>query len=182
MHCFLIYSLMCSMLCWCMFVLFVHWQELEDVNRWGIDIFKVSEYSGNRPLTVTMYTIFQVTQATLRCFFNQSIVLTWSLHWITSGILYGKWMNMDGKWMNKRTTSPTNFHECLIFTPTDPVFSCYHRSVNCWNPLRFQRILSSPSWWLWRITTTQTWPTTTTSMLQTWCSPPMYYCPHLLWR
>lgn len=36
------------------------WQELEDINRWGIDIFKVSEYSGNRPLTVTMYSIFQV--------------------------------------------------------------------------------------------------------------------------
>ncbi|XP_053186261.1 cAMP-specific 3',5'-cyclic phosphodiesterase 4D isoform X2 [Scomber japonicus] len=34
-------------------------KEMEDVNRWGIDIFKVSEYSGNRPLTVTMYTIFQ---------------------------------------------------------------------------------------------------------------------------
>uniref|UniRef100_A0A3Q3FHP2 Phosphodiesterase n=1 Tax=Labrus bergylta TaxID=56723 RepID=A0A3Q3FHP2_9LABR len=34
-------------------------RELEDVNRWGIDIFKVAEYSGNRPLTVTMYTIFQ---------------------------------------------------------------------------------------------------------------------------
>uniref|UniRef100_A0A3P8P1P6 Phosphodiesterase n=1 Tax=Astatotilapia calliptera TaxID=8154 RepID=A0A3P8P1P6_ASTCA len=34
-------------------------KELEDINRWGIDIFKVSEYSGNRPLTVTMYTIFQ---------------------------------------------------------------------------------------------------------------------------
>uniref|UniRef100_A0A8C6U3I8 Phosphodiesterase n=1 Tax=Neogobius melanostomus TaxID=47308 RepID=A0A8C6U3I8_9GOBI len=34
-------------------------KELEDVNRWGIDMFKVSEYSGSRPLTVTMYTIFQ---------------------------------------------------------------------------------------------------------------------------
>ncbi|KAM3604489.1 uncharacterized protein V6R79_011779 [Siganus canaliculatus] len=34
-------------------------RELEEVNRWGIDIFKVSEYSGKRPLTVTMYTIFQ---------------------------------------------------------------------------------------------------------------------------
>ncbi|XP_068195935.1 3',5'-cyclic-AMP phosphodiesterase 4C isoform X2 [Antennarius striatus] len=34
-------------------------RELEDINRWGIDIFKVSEYSGNRPLTVTMYSIFQ---------------------------------------------------------------------------------------------------------------------------
>ncbi|KAF7665490.1 hypothetical protein LDENG_00141290 [Lucifuga dentata] len=34
-------------------------KELEDINRWGIDIFKVSQYSGKRPLTVTMYTIFQ---------------------------------------------------------------------------------------------------------------------------
>ncbi|KAM8839674.1 3',5'-cyclic-AMP phosphodiesterase 4C isoform 2-T2 [Synchiropus picturatus] len=34
-------------------------RELEDINRWGIDIFKISEYSGSRPLTVTMYTIFQ---------------------------------------------------------------------------------------------------------------------------
>ncbi|KAM4605436.1 3',5'-cyclic-AMP phosphodiesterase 4C isoform 1-T1 [Polymixia lowei] len=34
-------------------------KELEDVNRWGVDIFKVSQYSGKRPLTVTMYTIFQ---------------------------------------------------------------------------------------------------------------------------
>ncbi|XP_060940416.1 cAMP-specific 3',5'-cyclic phosphodiesterase 4C [Limanda limanda] len=34
-------------------------KEMEDVNRWGIDIFRVSEYSGNRALTVSMYTIFQ---------------------------------------------------------------------------------------------------------------------------
>lgn len=57
----------------------VHWQELDDVNRWGIDIFKVSEYSGNRPLTVTMYTIFQVT--TYCTFIKQSIVLV--LHGLT---------------------------------------------------------------------------------------------------
>lgn len=46
----------------CLIYVFIlsHRQELEDINRWGIDIFKVSEYSGNRPLTVTMYTIFQV--------------------------------------------------------------------------------------------------------------------------
>ncbi|XP_026130619.1 cAMP-specific 3',5'-cyclic phosphodiesterase 4C isoform X2 [Carassius auratus] len=34
-------------------------EELDDINRWGIDIFKIAEYSGNRPLTVIMYTIFQ---------------------------------------------------------------------------------------------------------------------------
>ncbi|KAG7487892.1 hypothetical protein MATL_G00028150 [Megalops atlanticus] len=34
-------------------------KEFEDINRWGLDIFKISEYSGNRPLTVVMYSIFQ---------------------------------------------------------------------------------------------------------------------------
>uniref|UniRef100_A0A8B9JYH7 Phosphodiesterase n=1 Tax=Astyanax mexicanus TaxID=7994 RepID=A0A8B9JYH7_ASTMX len=34
-------------------------KELEDIHRWGVDIFKISKYSGNRPLTVTMYSIFQ---------------------------------------------------------------------------------------------------------------------------
>ncbi|KAJ8408368.1 hypothetical protein AAFF_G00257820 [Aldrovandia affinis] len=34
-------------------------KEFEDINRWGLDIFKISEYSGNRPLTVLMYSIFQ---------------------------------------------------------------------------------------------------------------------------
>ncbi|XP_076135228.1 3',5'-cyclic-AMP phosphodiesterase 4C-like isoform X1 [Alosa pseudoharengus] len=34
-------------------------KELEDINRWGLDVFKVAEYSGNRPLTVVMYSIFQ---------------------------------------------------------------------------------------------------------------------------
>ncbi|CAI9577199.1 unnamed protein product [Staurois parvus] len=34
-------------------------KELEDVNKWGLNIFKVAEYSGNRPLTVVMHTIFQ---------------------------------------------------------------------------------------------------------------------------
>uniref|UniRef100_A0A8C2KZE6 Phosphodiesterase n=1 Tax=Cyprinus carpio TaxID=7962 RepID=A0A8C2KZE6_CYPCA len=34
-------------------------KELEDFDKWGVDIFKISAYSGNRPLTVAMYTIFQ---------------------------------------------------------------------------------------------------------------------------
>ncbi|XP_074834274.1 3',5'-cyclic-AMP phosphodiesterase 4C isoform X2 [Carettochelys insculpta] len=34
-------------------------KELEDTNKWGLDVFKVTEYSGNRPLTVIMYSIFQ---------------------------------------------------------------------------------------------------------------------------
>ncbi|XP_042585534.1 cAMP-specific 3',5'-cyclic phosphodiesterase 4D-like isoform X11 [Cyprinus carpio] len=34
-------------------------KELEDVNKWGLNVFKVSEFSGNRPLTVMMHSIFQ---------------------------------------------------------------------------------------------------------------------------
>ncbi|XP_073455568.1 3',5'-cyclic-AMP phosphodiesterase 4C isoform X3 [Aquarana catesbeiana] len=34
-------------------------KEIEEANKWGLDIFKVAEYSGNRPLTVIMYGIFQ---------------------------------------------------------------------------------------------------------------------------
>ncbi|XP_063310119.1 3',5'-cyclic-AMP phosphodiesterase 4D isoform X1 [Pelobates fuscus] len=34
-------------------------KELEDVNRWGLNVFKLAEFSGNRPLTVVMHTIFQ---------------------------------------------------------------------------------------------------------------------------
>ncbi|XP_061458192.1 cAMP-specific 3',5'-cyclic phosphodiesterase 4C [Rhineura floridana] len=34
-------------------------KELEDVNKWGLDVFKITEYSGHRPLTVIMYSIFQ---------------------------------------------------------------------------------------------------------------------------
>ncbi|XP_069505364.1 3',5'-cyclic-AMP phosphodiesterase 4C isoform X6 [Ambystoma mexicanum] len=33
--------------------------EIEDSNKWGLDMFKIAEFSGNRPLTVIMYTIFQ---------------------------------------------------------------------------------------------------------------------------
>lgn len=45
---------------------------LDDVNKWGIDIFQVAAYSNSRPLTVMMYTIFRVSKphssASVRCF------------------------------------------------------------------------------------------------------------------
>ncbi|XP_056233767.1 cAMP-specific 3',5'-cyclic phosphodiesterase 4B isoform X4 [Seriola aureovittata] len=34
-------------------------KELDDLNKWGLNIFTVSEYSNNRPLTCIMYAIFQ---------------------------------------------------------------------------------------------------------------------------
>ena len=36
-------------------------QDLEDINAWGRNIFRVDEHSHNRPLTGIMYTIFQVS-------------------------------------------------------------------------------------------------------------------------
>lgn len=48
---------------WCLMNLFLFFlvKELEHVNKWGLNVFKISEFSGNRALTVMMYTIFQVT-------------------------------------------------------------------------------------------------------------------------
>ncbi|XP_051893599.1 cAMP-specific 3',5'-cyclic phosphodiesterase 4C-like isoform X2 [Pristis pectinata] len=37
-------------------------RELEHINDWGLDIFKIGEYSNHRPLTVAMYTIFKSRQ------------------------------------------------------------------------------------------------------------------------
>ncbi|KAM9831495.1 3',5'-cyclic-AMP phosphodiesterase 4C-like [Neosynchiropus ocellatus] len=34
-------------------------KEIDCINRWGLDIFKIAELSGNRPLTVVMFSIFQ---------------------------------------------------------------------------------------------------------------------------
>jgi len=36
-------------------------KHLENLNKWGLNIFKVSEYSNNHPLTATVYTIFRVS-------------------------------------------------------------------------------------------------------------------------
>lgn len=35
-------------------------QELENLNKWGLNIFCVSDYAGGRSLTCIMYMIFQV--------------------------------------------------------------------------------------------------------------------------
>ncbi|XP_073510274.1 3',5'-cyclic-AMP phosphodiesterase 4A isoform X2 [Phyllobates terribilis] len=34
-------------------------KELDNLNKWGLNIFRVAEYSNNRPLSCIMYTIFQ---------------------------------------------------------------------------------------------------------------------------
>ncbi|NXE91296.1 PDE4D phosphodiesterase, partial [Menura novaehollandiae] len=49
-------------------------KELEDVNKWGLQVFRVAELSGNRPLTVIMHTIFQASRSGHAAFF-----LSWRL-------------------------------------------------------------------------------------------------------
>lgn len=34
-------------------------KELEDTNKWGLDVFKVAELSGNRPLTAIIFSVLQ---------------------------------------------------------------------------------------------------------------------------
>lgn len=46
-------------------------KELEDLNKWGLNIFTVSEYSNHRPLTCIMYAIFQVRDALLYLLYIQ---------------------------------------------------------------------------------------------------------------
>ena len=35
-------------------------QYLDNIKIWGIDVFKISEFSNNRPLTAVTYRVFQV--------------------------------------------------------------------------------------------------------------------------
>lgn len=42
-------------------------QELEDLDKWSFNIFRVAEFSNNRPLSCIMYAIFQVNQSDAVC-------------------------------------------------------------------------------------------------------------------
>lgn len=44
---------LCNCCLWCL-------QELNDLNKWGLNIFHVAEFSNNRPLSCIMFAIFQV--------------------------------------------------------------------------------------------------------------------------
>lgn len=42
-------------------------QELEDLDKWSFNIFRVAEFSNNRPLSCVMYAIFQVSVTAAPC-------------------------------------------------------------------------------------------------------------------
>lgn len=44
----------------CEFNYVFDWQVLEEIDRWGVNIFRISELSNNRPLTAVTYAIFKV--------------------------------------------------------------------------------------------------------------------------
>lgn len=57
-------------------------QELEDLDKWSFNIFRVAEFSNNRPLSCIMYAIFQVNKMSVNvweCVFFCRIVLTLSV-------------------------------------------------------------------------------------------------------
>lgn len=43
-------------------------QELNDLNKWGLNIFRVAEFSNNRPLSCIMFAIFQVCGTSCFCY------------------------------------------------------------------------------------------------------------------
>jgi len=40
-------------------------QTLAEIDKWGIDIFRIADLTNNRPLTAIAYTVFQVTTTTI---------------------------------------------------------------------------------------------------------------------
>ncbi len=42
---------------------------LQEIDKWGLDVFQVAEYSNKHPLTTIMYTIFRVSYSYILIFF-----------------------------------------------------------------------------------------------------------------
>lgn len=61
-----------------------HMEELgkciADIDKWGIDLFKLSEYSNNRPLTTVCYTIFQERELVKTFKIPPSTLVTYLMH------------------------------------------------------------------------------------------------------
>ncbi len=60
---------------------------LQEIDKWGLDVFQVAEYSNKHPLTTIMYTIFRVSYSYILIFFyfffssftKQSLCLSFSI-------------------------------------------------------------------------------------------------------
>ena len=74
-------------------------QHLADINKWGMDVIKVAEFSNNRALTCVTYTILQVTHT------------TWIL---LKKNLRGRWMPHLSRYTHSVTASINPF-VCIVF-------------------------------------------------------------------
>ncbi|CAL1532200.1 unnamed protein product [Lymnaea stagnalis] len=53
---------------------------LNDIDKWGVDMFKISEYSNNRPLTCVTYTIFQERELLKTFMIAPHTLVTYMMH------------------------------------------------------------------------------------------------------
>ena len=55
-------------------------QYLDNIKIWGIDVFKISEFSNNRPLTAVTYRVFQVSESRITLYLITLSVLRKSFY------------------------------------------------------------------------------------------------------
>ncbi|XP_013421124.1 cAMP-specific 3',5'-cyclic phosphodiesterase 4C isoform X4 [Lingula anatina] len=53
---------------------------LNDIDKWGVDIFKIAEYSKNRPLTCVVYTVFRERELLKNFQIPPQTLLTYLMH------------------------------------------------------------------------------------------------------
>lgn len=105
-------------------------QELEDLDKWSFNIFRVAEFSNNRPLSCVMYTIFQVNKNKINlCFVN---LLLLNVHSVLQV-------------------------ECVcVCVKSYLLLLLLLRSVSCWRRFVSQSTPLSLMWWPWRTITMET--------------------------
>ena len=62
--------------------LYVDFQCMQGVNSWGLDVFKVSEATGGRPLTAVTYTILKVSER-----FTDAVSKLFNRDWLVTKLL-----------------------------------------------------------------------------------------------
>lgn len=64
-------------------------KELENLDKWSFNIFKVAEFSNNRPLSCIMYAIFQVKNIKKNI---QIFYLKFSSEGLSRGTIFKMWL------------------------------------------------------------------------------------------
>lgn len=91
-----------------------HCQELENLSKWGLNIFCVSEYAGGRSLSCIMYTIFQVMGETELA----GIPGAGPGHWGSAGVT-ASWLSGAGP--TEEIPHPCGHHDDVHADPGGPL-------------------------------------------------------------